>query len=92
MPSRLSNTNKCILKLNPSLIDFISFETPDYKLEVTVVGTIGVVGDGSRLVADDPFSILKIHSVGLAPKFITHPVKPSLKNNCSILVEHLESK
>ncbi len=92
MSSRLSNTNKCILKLNPSLIQLISFETPDYKLEVPVVGMIGVLGIGTRFVADNPLSILKIHSVGLAPKFTTHPVRLSLKNNCSILVEQLESK
>ena len=52
------------------------------------MGTIGVVG--SRFVADDSFSILKMHYVGLT-RIISNPVVISLKNNCTVVGIDLET-
>ncbi len=56
---------------------------PDYQLEVAVDGTIVFFEVGSRFVADDPLSILKINRVGPALT-IRNPVESSLQNNCIV--------
>ncbi len=54
-----------------------------------MVGTIRVVGVGSRFEADDSLSISKMHRVGLIT--ISDPVPSSLELNCTVLGVEFET-
>jgi hypothetical protein len=84
------NTHRNMFKLYPSLLKLTSTsdKTPDDQLKVAMDGIIRV--HGSRFVADDSLSILKMYRVGIA-RATTNPVISSLQNNCTVLVEELET-
>ncbi len=54
-----------------------------------MVGISGIRGTTSRFVAEDSFSIRKIHRVGL--ETFVNPVLSSLKHNCTVLAIELQT-
>ncbi len=87
---RLRNaTDASLLTLNPfSRLQLSSDQTPDYQLEVVVHSSMH--GVGSRFVAYDSLSVLKMHRVGLVI-IISNPVMSSLQHYCTVLGVELKT-